>query len=371
VTRTANNSATEPPVRVAFFSDALPERNGTGAYYHDLLAHLRPHVAAAAVIQPAARARGRRLALRMPGDATQELVVPNVARIRRELRELQPNLIVTVTPGAFGLLGLREARRRGCGFVSAYHTDFEGLSALYWGRLRARLIQGVMDRVNRFISRRSGTVIGHSDGLRERLEGLGAPHVDILGTPLDARFLLEPPAPPERLKRVCYAGRLAAEKNPQALIDAARCHPEIAFVIVGDGPERGTMEAAAAELPNLDYRGWLERESLRATMDSADLLVLPSHMETFGSVALEAMARARPALVSAHAGITEWPGLAAGLFTQAASEDLATALETVASLPDGRLAATGRAARDAALAFHETTVDDWLQLLATHARGPA
>ncbi|MFO7858058.1 MAG: glycosyltransferase, partial [Ectothiorhodospiraceae bacterium] len=313
-----NEPAPEPPVRVAFFSDALPERNGTGAYYHDLLAHLRPRVAAAAVMQPAASANGRRLSLRMPGDATQELVVPNVPRIRRDLRVLQPNLIVTVTPGPFGLLGLREARRRGCGFISAYHTDFEGLSALYWGRLRAGLIQGVMDRVNRFICRRSGTVIGHSEGLRERLNALGAPRVDILGTPLDARFLAEPPAPPEHLGRVCYAGRLAAEKNPQALIDAARRHPGIDFVIVGDGPERALMEAAASELPNLDYRGWLERESLRAVMDSADLLVLPSHMETFGSVALEAMARARPALVSAQAGITQWPGLAAGLFTQAA-----------------------------------------------------
>ena len=30
-------------LRVAFLSDSLPERNGTGAYYYDLAAHLRGH----------------------------------------------------------------------------------------------------------------------------------------------------------------------------------------------------------------------------------------------------------------------------------------------------------------------------------------
>ena len=41
---------TTPDLRVAFFSDSLPERNGTGAYYHDLLAHLAPRVGAVEVI---------------------------------------------------------------------------------------------------------------------------------------------------------------------------------------------------------------------------------------------------------------------------------------------------------------------------------
>ena len=39
-------------VRVAFFSDSLPERNGTGAYYHDLAGQLSPHLESLHISNP-------------------------------------------------------------------------------------------------------------------------------------------------------------------------------------------------------------------------------------------------------------------------------------------------------------------------------
>lgn len=320
-------------LRVAFFSDSLPERNGTGAYYHDLLAHLRPRVEAAEVIQPLPRSGRMRLAIPLPGDPTQALVVPNVRRVAREMRRLQPNIVVTVTPGPFGLLGLWLARRRGCGFLSAYHTDFEGLADLYWGRLQGRMITGFMRRVNRFISRRSATVLGNSAGLTETLRALGAPRVDIIGTPLDPRFLETPRRlAPGPLDIVCFAGRLAAEKNLDAVLDAARAQSDIRFLIGGEGPQRGRVEDAAAALDNLEYRGWLDRPQLREMIDASRLLVLPSHQETFGSVALEAMARGRPALVSENAGIHDWPALRPGLLAYTRGESLADAIARLQAL---------------------------------------
>ncbi|MDZ7802584.1 glycosyltransferase [Thiohalophilus sp.] len=357
-------------LRIAFFSDSLPERNGTGAYYHDLLPHLLPRVEAAEVIQPRPRGRFSLLSVPLPGDPTQQLVTPSLPRIRRQLRALRPNIIVCVTPGPFGLLGMWAARRHRCGFISAYHTDFEGLADLYWGPLKKRIVNGFMRGANRFISRRSGTVLVNNSGLADDVTALGAPAVDVMGTPLEPGFLNTPAAAsPTALRQVCFAGRLAAEKNIDSFIDAARQHPALQFVIGGDGPLRKSVQAAADELDNLSYRGWLSREALRALIDESSLLVLPSHMETFGTIALEAMARGRPALVSEHAGIHDWPDLADGLFTLPAGQSVADALTSLVAEPAAVWQRKSSHAREAAEALNRRTVDQWLTVLARHARG--
>jgi glycosyltransferase involved in cell wall biosynthesis len=98
-------------------------------------------------------------------------------------------------------------------------------------------------------------------------------------------------------------------------------------------------------------------------LDSADLLVLPSHVEAFGTVALEGMARARNVLVSAHCGILEWPRLKRGLFQVLEGEDLADALQRIADLDIAFRQEKARSARKAALELHRETVQNWLDLL--------
>ena len=53
---------------------------------------------------------------------------------------------------------------------------------------------------------------------------------------------------------------------------------------------------------------WLNREELVNMVDLSCALLLPSKIETFGSVAFEAMARGRP-VRSKNAGINEWDTL--------------------------------------------------------------
>nr|WP_284047711.1 glycosyltransferase [Halomonas gemina] len=356
-------------MRVAIFSDSFPVRNGTGAYYHDLLAHLHSHVAAVEVIQPRPRGRFSILSLPLPGDPTQQLVVPNLFRIRRQLSRLRPNIIVSVTPGPFGLLGLWMGRQHGCGFISAYHTNFEGLADLYWGPVKKRVINGSLQGVNRFICRRSTTVLANNGALTEPVRALGAPQVDIMGTPLACEFLEPPTTPPSgTLEQVCFAGRLAKEKNIDAFIDAARSHPQCRFVIGGDGPLRKMVLQATEELDNLDYRGWLNRDALRTLIDESSLLVLPSHMETFGSIALEALSRGRPALVSENAGIHHWPQLADALIPLGTGASVADALDELAVWPAETWKEKAGLARQAAETLNRETVAQWLAVLCRHAR---
>jgi hypothetical protein len=79
------------------------------------------------MLQPVPREGTPLLSLSMPGDPMQRLVAPNLFRIVQAYRALQPNIIVAITPGPFGLLGLYYAWRHGIPFISAFHNDFEQL----------------------------------------------------------------------------------------------------------------------------------------------------------------------------------------------------------------------------------------------------
>jgi glycosyltransferase involved in cell wall biosynthesis len=359
-------------LRVAFFSDSLPERNGTGAYYHDLIASLGPRVAGCEIFQPVRERLFNAATIPLPGDTTQEFAVPAARRIRDALNELRPHGVVSVTPGPFGQLGKRMARRHGAAFITAYHTDFAALASLYWGPVRRRLSNRLIARMNRRLCRSSATVLVNNSDLVADVQRLGAPRVDVVGTPVEQAFLeTAPPPAPRRPEPVVFAGRLAAEKNIDTILDAARRRPGQHFVIAGDGPQRERVIRASQALNNLDYRGWLDRRALRDLMDQAGLVVLPSYVETFGSVVLEAMVRRRPVLVTAEAGIHDWPQVADSLYKIEPNETLADALERLDPITPEQWAQRAERGRQGAVAIHEGTIAQWLTLLATHARALA
>lgn len=351
-------------LRVAFFSDSLPERNGTGAYYHDLIQQLAPQVDALEMFQPLNIKRPPILSWPMPGDPSQRLVLPDLPRIARSFRKLKPHIVVAITPGPFGLLGLYHAKRSRAAFISAFHTDFEELARMYWKPLSRFFVNGYLRTANKCLCRRSRAVLINNSKLAHDVDALGAPSSEVMGTPIQQKFLERPGRPyPETVRRICFAGRLATEKNIDRIIEAAARFPEIEFAIGGDGPLRNSLQKAAAPLGNVTFAGWLNRDQLIDHIDASSLLLLPSRIETFGSVALEAMARGRPALVSANAGIHDWRQLKPGLFPYDPARPLADALEDL--LADGVLPLREKAsaARDAAIRFNRQTVDQWLSLL--------
>jgi glycosyltransferase involved in cell wall biosynthesis len=179
-------------------------------------------------------------------------------------------------------------------------------------------------------------------------------------------LLLEPEVPVSEsaLGSVMFVGRLAAEKNLEKLLEAARGLPETPFVIAGDGPQAELVKQAEAELPNLDYVGWIDPATLRTMLDErCEILVLPSRVEAFGTVAAEAMARARLPLVSDRCGIVDWPELAAGLEVFDAGRSLTPKLRELTQLPVEVRREKRARARAKCLAFVERTVGDWRDTL--------
>jgi len=104
-------------------------------------------------------------------------------------------------------------------------------------------------------------------------------------------------------------GRLVDVKAHSVLLEAVAVlageRPRLRLRVVGEGPERGSLEAQARDLGIADrvvFLGALPREQLSAEYRSADLFVLPSLREGFGVVLIEALASGTPVVATRSGG---------------------------------------------------------------------
>jgi len=116
---------------------------------------------------------------------------------------------------------------------------------------------------------------------------------------------------------VCTVGRLCEQKGvPDFLAAASQVHaerPEVRFLVVGDGPLRGELEAQAERLGLAGcviFAG--QRSDVPALLAASDLFVTATLWEGMGKVIVEAMAACRP-LVSTNVGpipevVGDYPG---------------------------------------------------------------
>ena len=356
-------------LRIAMFSDAIPDRNGVGTYYRDLGIHLADSVERVKLFCPQQDASGTwrdPVRLPLPGDSTQRICIPNPLELRRQYKKLDPQAVVLSTPGPYGFIGLRLARKAGARIIVGFHTNLEKLTELYWQESRGfgRLSKWYLERGHQKLFRHASAVLANSGPMAEIAEKIGAHDVDVMGTTIAPPFINKPISPlREELSIVTFAGRLATEKNLESIISAATTIPEIQFRIAGDGPQRELVGTAASSIGNLTYLGWQPRTRMPDLIDETDMLVLPSHVESFGTIALEAMTRNRSVLVSRNCGITHWKNLSPGLYKIGADETLADAILRVASLNPTVRRQKAQLARESACALNEWTVNHWLDVL--------
>ena len=128
------------------------------------------------------------------------------------------------------------------------------------------------------------------------------------------------PEPGESYRRNCasdplflFLGRLDVEKGVDTLIHAfARLRveaPRARLRIVGRGVLRDSLERLTVDLGQksaIDFCGWLEPDQVELEISRAWALVAPSRwVEPFGLVALEALLRGVPAIVTDAGGFSE------------------------------------------------------------------
>jgi glycosyltransferase involved in cell wall biosynthesis len=105
---------------------------------------------------------------------------------------------------------------------------------------------------------------------------------------------------------VLTPARLDEQKGHPVLLRAAAELPEVEFVLAGEGPERGSLEALATELGIVERVRFLGyRDDIPRLLAACDIFALPSLYEGSSLAVLEAMAARRPVVSSAIGGTDE------------------------------------------------------------------
>lgn len=158
-----------------------------------------------------------------------------------------------------------------------------------------------------------------------------------------------------------WVGRLSREKGPDLLLDALDRLGDVPFtaVIVGDGPERASLEARARRSALRDRIVWTGRvEGAEQLFPAFDAFVLSSRTEGTPIVLFEAMAASVPIVAAEVGGVPDVLSGAEALLVRRESGDaLARAIRALRADPDAT-ARRARAAHVRLLAQYD--VDPWL-----------
>ena len=157
-------------------------------------------------------------------------------------------------------------------------------------------------------------------------------------------------------------GRMVQKKGfpdlLRAFAKACRQGTNGRLVLGGDGPERRRIEALARQLgvaDRVEFPGWIEEVS--NFLSRADVFVLPSHLEPFGIVLLEAMSMGVPIVTTRTEGPMEVLGPDTAFFADIADSDsLATAMQSAAAQPERRTEKAHRALDRYRMTYHDSVV---------------
>ena len=233
-------------------------------------------------------------------------------RVRRQLREFEPDAIVAADPfvGAAVLAGRALARRR-VPVIVEVHGDWRTFTRLY-GSSSRKLIAQAADALARFSLRRADAtraLSGFTSSLVEEVRGRPADGVFPTYSDLSA-FTAQPVAELPQRPTALFVGALEAYKNVDGLAAAWRRVaaelPEAELVIVGKGSRREPIDRLVRDLPDhVEHLPQLDPDEVARAFDGATLLVLPSWPEGLGRVVIESFARGRGVVATDAGGIPD------------------------------------------------------------------
>lgn len=273
--------------KILLVTDAwTPQVNGVVRVLHALIPLLEARGYETVVIEP-----GQFRTMFLPFYPEIRLALFARRRMATMITALQPDAVCLVTEGPLGWAARSACLAQGIPFTTWYHSHFQ----LYVDiRLRG-LLRPVLTFVRNFHSAAACTMVS-TESLKSELESMGFSNLVIMPLGVDTKLFIRnstPPLPVPPKPVFVYFSRLAPEKSPEEFLKLELPGTKL---VIGDGPLRGKLEKKYGKKNT--FVGYKYGQELVDWLSLADVFVFPSRTETFGLVALEALACGIP--VAAH-----------------------------------------------------------------------
>lgn len=209
-------------------------------------------------------------------------------------------------------------------------------------------------------ARRAAAVRTVNSEVRDILVSWGVPEEDVEVLPsfyLDAEAIASVPDQ-EKAYDLAFCARLVPNKGLGKVLEALSLLPDVRLVVIGDGPERSSLERYAKALGvegRVEFAGWLpEHADVLATLKSARVFLMNSTSEGGPRSALEAMACGLPVIATPVGVMPDVlrEGLN-GLLTTGEASDLVDCIRALLGDP-GRSEAMGEEASKIVDAFERS-----------------
>ena len=323
---------------------------GLQARGHDVRLVARPGSALAA------RSPGRRLAC-IPLEMRNDVDPPAVLQLARLFHRMRPDAVCANLDREIRLVSLALAASRRLGrtrLVPRRGSEFPLKDRWHYRVVYRRVVHRVI--VNSKATQRTMCSAAPWFGPERTVlvyNGIDPAEFDVLEARRDAlrRGLRERIGAPPDAPVVTLVGELSERKGQHRLVAAAprilEAHPQVRFVLVGEGDRRSAIEAEVRER-GLDGVVILTgfRDDVAEILVASDVLTLPSRVEGFGYVLVEAMAAALPVVAARASSIPEIvvDGETGLLHDLDEIDGLARAVNAILADPE-RARAMGRAGR--------------------------
>ena len=304
-------------------------------------------------------------------------IITNTAKVRKALAAFAPDVIEVSDRTTLRGIG-SWARQRGIPSVFFAHERADGILNANLPRwiARPRWVTRAANWHNKGTRARFTAVVCTTDFALAEFSRAGLDAVKVpLGVDLE-RFgphnysaALREEYAQGATHLLLMASRLSKEKRPELAIDAVRLLHEqgvsVRLLCAGTGNIDAAMRERAAGLP-VTFLGFVtDKELFARLLASADAVVAPGPIETFGLAALEALASGTPTVVNANSALPEVVG-EAGVKADSRPEDFAAAIRSVLEGDEGE---RRRKARSRAETMPwSRTVDSMLELHERHLK---
>lgn len=229
----------------------------------------------------------------------------------KQIEHFNPNCVHFTVPDFVALDGIRWCQQKNVAYIGTWHSNYGDYLKYYFiewvlGPALNRYLRGFYEQIP--------AVFVPTPYMLKRLEDWGygtCAELKEWGRGIDLKLFC-----PERRSNsfratkgfspsdvvILWVGRLVPEKRPDIWINAVmRLQSEglpVKAMVVGNG----TFEKTLSQLKDVACCGWLAGVALAEAYASADILVFPSDVETFGNVTLEALACGVPCIVEDKCG---------------------------------------------------------------------